>query len=326
MRDVMWRTVLASLAAVVCLGQTAPQKKRVAVLDFEYGTVQSGLSAIFGTNVDVGKGIADMMVEKLVQGGAYSVYERKAIDKILAEQNLSNSDRADATSAAKIGKLLGVEAIIIGSVTQFGRDDKQTNIGGGALGGITGRYGIGGVGRREAKAVVGISARLVNVDTGEILSAVTGNGQSTRSGTSLLGAGGASGSAGGGAYDMHSTNFANSILGEATGQAVTTVVTKLNSNSAQIPTREIKIDGLIADVTGDTVILNVGSRAGVHVGDKLGVRRVSREVKDPATGKVIRRIEETLGVVTITEVDDLSAVGKFSGSGSPKTGDAVRNN
>ncbi len=315
---------LGFLAATACAAQTTP-KKRVAVLNFEYGTVQSGLAAIFGTNIDVGKGIADMLVEKLVQGGAYSVYERKALDKLLAEQNFSNSDRADATSAAKIGKLLGVEAIVIGSITQFGRDDKQTNVGGSALGGITGRYGIGGVGRREAKAVVGISARLVNVDTGEIMAAVTGNGQSARSGTTLLGAGGASGAGGGGAYDMNSSNFANSILGEATTQAVSTVATKLNGNAAQIPTREIKIEGLVADVSGDTIILNVGSRAGVHVGDKLSVRRVAREVKDPATGKVIRRIEDNLGEITITEVDELSAVGKYSGAGKPKTGDAVRN-
>ena len=38
------------------------QKKRVAVMDFEYGTVQGGVSAVFGQNVDIGKGIADLRV------------------------------------------------------------------------------------------------------------------------------------------------------------------------------------------------------------------------------------------------------------------------
>ena len=150
----------------------------MAVVNFDYATVQSGVSAIFGTNVDVGKGIADLLVEKLVQGGAYSVIERKDLDKIIKEENFSNSDRADKNSAAKIGRLLGVDAIIIGSITQFGRDDKTTNVGGGAFGGITRRYGygVGGVGKREAKAVVGVTARLVNTDTGEILVAATGLG------------------------------------------------------------------------------------------------------------------------------------------------------
>ena len=85
------------LAAITCAAQTSG-KKRVAVLDFDYGTVQSYVSSIYGSNQDVGKGITDMLVEKLVKDGKYSVIERKALDKILAEQNFSNSDRADASS------------------------------------------------------------------------------------------------------------------------------------------------------------------------------------------------------------------------------------
>ena len=88
------------------------------------------VSAIFGRNVDVGKGVTDLLVSYLVKDGSYSVIERKALDKILAEQNFSNSDRADADSAAKIGKLLGVDAIIVGSITQFGNDTKNTGVGG----------------------------------------------------------------------------------------------------------------------------------------------------------------------------------------------------
>ena len=44
-------------------------KKRVAVLDFDYGTVQSYVTSIYGGNQDVGKGITDMLVEKLVKDG-----------------------------------------------------------------------------------------------------------------------------------------------------------------------------------------------------------------------------------------------------------------
>src|SRR6202023_3553767 len=95
----------------------AQSKKRVAVMNFDYATVQSGIAAIFGSNQDVGKGIADLLVDKLVADGTYSVIERKMLDKIIAEQNFSNSDRADPTSAAKIGKLLGVDAIIVCSIT-----------------------------------------------------------------------------------------------------------------------------------------------------------------------------------------------------------------
>ena len=74
-------------------------------------------------------------------------------------------------TAAQIGKLLGVDAIIVGSITQFGRDDKSRGVDGRAFGGL-GRYGLGGVKQNEAKAVVAISARLIDTSTGEILAMV----------------------------------------------------------------------------------------------------------------------------------------------------------
>ena len=47
----------------------------------------------------------------------------------------------------------------MGSITQFGRDDKKTNVGGSVFGGQLSKYGLGGVGASKAKAVVGLSAR-----------------------------------------------------------------------------------------------------------------------------------------------------------------------
>ena len=82
------------LFVTLCAGAEAQQKKRVAVMNFDYATVHSIVSALFGTNQDIGKGIADILVDKLVSDGSYSVIERKQLDKILAEQNFSNSDRA----------------------------------------------------------------------------------------------------------------------------------------------------------------------------------------------------------------------------------------
>ena len=298
-------------------------KHRVAVMNFDYGTVHSNVAAIFGSDQDIGKGITDLLVQKLVQDGTYSVIERSALDKLLAEQNFSNSDRADATSAAKIGKLLGVDCIIIGSITQFGRDDKHTNVGGGGYSGWT--HGIGGVGVSKAKAVVGVSARMVNVNTGEILAAVTGTGESERGNTSLLGGGGNWWGGGGGSLDMGSSNFGNTILGEATHKAVDDLGAQLDSSAGKVPTVKLEVNGLVADVSGNTIIMNVGSKAGVKVGDKLNVTRQVRVIKDPATGKVIKSVEDKVGDATVTEVDADSATASFSGSGPAKVGDVVKN-
>jgi curli biogenesis system outer membrane secretion channel CsgG len=295
-------------------------------MDFDYATVQSQVSSLFGTNKDVGKGIVDLLVDKLVSDGAFSVIERNALDKIVAEQNFSNSDRADSNSAAKLGRILGVDAIIVGSITQFGRDDKSTNVGGGALGNVTGRFGIGGVSRTQANAVVQITSRIINTSTGEILASVTAKGESTRKATGLIGSGGSVyGPEAGTGIDMRSKNFGNTILGEAITKCVASLATQLDSKAAALPANIVQVSGLVADVSPDgTIVINIGSRAGLKVGDTLDVKRQGRVIRDPATQKVLRSIDDAIGTLTITEVDEGSAVGKLNGGGGPaKVGDVV---
>lgn len=325
-------TLVALVLVVLCVsfadlqGQaTAPataRKKRVAVFDFDYATVQSYSAAAFGSNVDVGRGIADLIVKYLVQDGTYSVIERKAMDKILTEQNFSNSDRANPASAAKLGKLLGVDAIIVGSVTQFGNDTKNTKVGGG--GGNWGGYGIGGVGHKKTKAIVAVDARIVNIDTAEIMGVAEGKGESSRESTSMLGGGGSWHGWGSGAVDFGSSDFQQTILGEAVNAAVKQMSGELIADNTKLVARTVKVEGLVAAVDGGQIVLNVGGRTGLKVGDQLTVERVTKEIKDPSTGQVIRRLSSPVGVIKLTDVDDVSAVGNaVSGSGF-KVGDAVK--
>jgi len=298
------------------------RKKRVAVFDFDYATVQSSTSALFGTNVDVGRGISDLLVRHLVEDGTYSVIERQAMGKILAEQNFSNSDRADANSAAKIGRLLGVDAIIVGSITQFGNDNKHTNVGGGGYG--LGRFGIGGVGHSKSKAVVQVDARLVNIDTAEIIGVASGKGESSRESTSLIGAGGGWSGGGGGAVDFGSSDFQQTILGEAVNQAVVQMTSELVADAPKLVARTISVEGVVASVDGGQIVLNIGSKAGLKVGDQLTVKRILKEVKDPETGKVIRKLTSDVGIIKLTDVDEISAVGiPVTGAGF-KVGDEVK--
>jgi len=299
----------------------AQDKKLVAVLDFDYGTVRSAVQAYFGTDQDVGKGISLLLEQKLVQDGKYRVIDRNAMDKILKEQNFSNSDRVDATSAAKIGRILGVSAIITGSITQFGRDDKHQGVGGGGYG--LGKFGLGGVGKNDSIAVVNVTAKLIDINTAEILAIATGSGESKRSGFKLGGGGGGWSGGGGGQVDMGSSNFAESILGEAVNSAVANLGQQLDDKAESLPTVKVEVSGLVADATGNTLIMNVGTKAGVKVGDHLGVYRKGKEIRDPATGKVLKTIETRLGDVTITEADETSATGTYSGSAPSKVGDAV---
>ena len=326
----IWVFALLGIFCLISVGawaQAAPsanqgRKKRVAVFDFDYATVHAGVSEIFGQDIDIGKGISDLLVKYLVKDGTYSVIERKALDKILAEQNFSNSDRANPNSAAKIGKLLGVDAIIVGSITQFGNETKNTKIGGG--GGGFGGFGLGGIGHKSSKAIVGLDARLVNIDTGEIMAVAEGKGESHRSSTSLLGGGGNWGGFGAGGVDFGSSNFQSTIIGEAVKIATEQMSTEVIAGNSKIEARQIMVHGLVAAVDSGQIVLNVGGKAGVKVGDQLNVERITKEIKDPATGKVIRRLTSPIGVIRVTDVDEDSSVcTAVSGTGF-KTGDAVK--
>ncbi len=216
--SVTW--VIAALAALVLASPAAAQSKRptVALLNFDFGTIDR-----WWGNQDIGKGIADLIVDGLVEDGSYRVIERKRIDAILAEQNFSNSDRADPSAAkvAQIGKALGVKYIVVGSITKFGIEDKGMKIGGGAWGG--GKYGVGDVGTKKGKATVAIAARMIDTSTGEIMAVAKADGTSSRSGLLLGGAGNHAG----GSIEFGSSSFRETVLGEATELAVKGVVTKL---------------------------------------------------------------------------------------------------
>ncbi len=322
---------LASLLALALpttpAAQTAgsapsPRRARIAVLDFDYATVHSGVSAIFGTNVDVGMGVTDLLVTYLVKDGSYSVIERKVLDRILAEQNFSNSDRADSTSAAKIGRLLGVDAIVVGSVTQFGNDTKNTGVGG--VGAGLGRVGIGGFNQKSTKAIVGLTARVVSVDTGEILATAEGMGESKRTSTSLTGGGGGWGGFGAGNVNFGNSNFQGTIIGEAVKAAVEKMSSNVIAERGKVAVKAVVVQGLVAAVVGNQLVLNVGKKAGVNVGDQFLVERGTQDIKDPATGRVIRKMTTSVGVVRVVDVDDESSMADIvSGSGF-KASDIVK--
>ena len=301
---------------------TGVRKKRVAIIDFEYGTVRSGIAALFGSDVDVGRGICDLLVKHLVKDGTYTVVERRMLDKILSEQNFSNSDRANPATAAKIGKILGLDAIIVGSITQFGQETHETKVGG--AGGGYGGFGGVGFKNKKTKAVVTIDARMIDVDTAEILAVADGRGESKREGTSLLGGGGNWHGFGAGGVDFSSSGFEETILGEAVKGASEQLSAGVIAGSGKLSMRTINVEGQVAAVDGGAVVLNVGKKNGLKVGDQLGVERVTKEIKDPATGAVLRKLSTRIAVVEITDVDDISSVAKILTGVNPKVGDVVK--
>jgi curli biogenesis system outer membrane secretion channel CsgG len=200
--------------------QTA--RPTVALMNFDFGTITDH----WWGNQDIGAGIADLIVDALVDDGSFRVFERKKLNALLAEQNFANSERADpsAKTVAQIGKALGVKYLIVGSITKFGSENSKKGVGGGGFGS---KFGIGSVGKSEGKANVAITARIVDTSTGEIMLSAKGDGTSKRSGLMLGGAGGGGGGAAGGGINFSSSDFKDTIIGEATEMAVKTTVAQM---------------------------------------------------------------------------------------------------
>lgn len=217
------RTSTAAMAAVLALGAAAGQaeaqaSKRiaVAVMDFDFGTVHEH----WWGNYDIGKGMADQVVDALVEDGTFRVIERKKLDTILKEQDFAASDRADPSAAklSKIGKMLGVRYIIAGSITKFGGEEKR--IGGGGL--LKGK--LGGLGLKKAKTEVALTARMIDTTTGEIMVSAKGEGESKKGGGLAVGAGGGGV---GGVFGMNTSDYKASAIGEAQEMATRDLVQKL---------------------------------------------------------------------------------------------------
>jgi curli biogenesis system outer membrane secretion channel CsgG len=210
-------TVLVAVLAVTGMAVSASaqsDRPMVAVMDFDYSAVNNWWSGVWG-NYDIGKGVADQVLDELINESDFRVIERKRIDTVLAEQDFQQSDRADPHTQAKIGKVLGVRYIIAGSITKFTTSDQNYSAGGIVKG------PLGGLGLKKSKSEVQLNARVIDAETGEILIAAKGKGESKKGGGVSV-AGGASGVGGG--FSMGSSEYRASALGEAQEQACVDLV------------------------------------------------------------------------------------------------------
>ena len=85
-------------------------KQTIAVLDFES----------IGSEEHLGKAVSEIMRTELIDTNKYRVVERSQINKTISEQKFQKSGLIDDKSAVEIGKLLGADLIVIGSVVKIG--------------------------------------------------------------------------------------------------------------------------------------------------------------------------------------------------------------
>ncbi|MBU1487163.1 CsgG/HfaB family protein, partial [bacterium] len=103
---------IASVAAQLSQDIPKEEKKRVAVI---------GLRNSEDKVDELGDYLSDELISKLYQTGKFKLVERKFLDEVLKEQNLGISTIIDPETAVRLGKILGVEAIITGAITDLGQ-------------------------------------------------------------------------------------------------------------------------------------------------------------------------------------------------------------
>lgn len=303
------KRIVSALSLLALLSSPAfsqGNKPRVAVLEFK-----NKASHYTWNWYEAGRGAQDMLVTELVKSGKYRVIEREQLAAIMQEKNLSLSGDIDPRTAVKIGKMLGVEYLIAGSVTELGVTDRGASVPGGLL------RGLPSVNVRSQKAEAALDARAFSTSTGEIVWADSARDETSDASVYVFGAGG-------GANDRGKVD-----------KLMRPVVQKLASSFSKA---DVKTSGMgghgdasglvgkIANVDGGTLYINAGSDGGVKEGDEFTIYRVGKQIKDPDTGEVLGADETKVGKIRVTAVKGprLSTATAVSGSGF-RAGDTVKN-
>lgn len=317
------RLLVALLAGCVALAP-AQTKKAMEVEDFDYSTVMTAVQAIFGTQQNIGQGIQAMLVKRVAQDGKYTVVERRKVANIIKEQDFSASNRVKQGTGARVGQIRGANLTLMGDIVVFGRDDRKTSAGIGAI--VPGAGGVAGGYKGDAKAVVVLDYRIVDTETSEVVASGEARGESKRTSKGFGAAMFAGGVGVGGGFNMTSSNFAETIIGEATMDAVNKLAVDINMRELNggAGGRDLDLDARVADVSGNSITINAGTAAGLAVGQTFTIYHKGKEIKDPTTGEVLDVQTTPLGQLTITTVRDRISIGNYSGSAAPVVGDVVR--
>lgn len=289
------RITRAILAMVVALGAAASagqaqSKPRLAVLAFENNTT----STIFGSRL--GYAAADEFTTQLVHSGEFVVIERRQIETLLTEQKLGMSGAIDANTAARIGRLIGAQAVVVGSITQFSLDRKSAGIGR-----LAASY-------TEAESIV--DTRVINTNTGEIVLTAKGAGKKRFGGAAFKD------------YNFERDMDAGTAQ-EALRPAIEEAVKQLRSQKSQLAGLAVAEPmAQIVGVRGADFYIDRGQNTGIKVGQRFEVVRVVDRITD-ASGKVLDEVTDAVGTLEVTRVLSQSAIGKLV-KGSAKDGDRLR--
>ena len=263
-------------------------KLRVGVVNFQNKTP----SKVLG----IGEAAADILGTILQKTDRFIVIPQQDIESIMGQQRMGATGAINPDTAAKMGQILGLNAIVTGAITAYSEAEEGTDF-------IIGKS-------KTQIARVTVDYRIVDATTGVQLLADSGAGIYEKKSTTVLGGGGKS------SYD---TDLRDGALRDALTKAMVNMMKQLESQPWK---------GKIAKVSGNQLYINAGMKTGLKVGDKLDVYRVGEDIIDPDTHQKLGTTEDRVGQAIIQRNDlgdraDMSLAITSSGTGF-KQGDIVK--
>jgi curli biogenesis system outer membrane secretion channel CsgG len=261
-------------------------KLRVGVVNFANDTPRKvkGLERV-ATNI---------LTTLLHESGNFIVIPQQDLDSIVEQQKLGMSGLVTGNTAAKIGKVLGLNAVVTGSITSYAE----------FVEGSTGFFSQ----TKTQVAKVGVDYRIVDTTTGVQLFASHGEGEFRKENDSVLGFGSKS------SYD---TSLKDGALRDALAKAMIEI-------NKQLPS-ELWM-GRVAKRVGDVLYINAGKKTGLEAGDFLSLLEAGQEIIDPQTGVTLGYSPgRTVGLLEITGFFGTDgSIAKMISGESGKRGDIVR--
>lgn len=238
-------------------------KRKVALARFTNET-KYGSGLFVDKNYDrLGKQASDILASELTKSGKFIVLERTDLNKLEAESELLGFTPEEFKK-----NLVGVDALLLGSIVEFGRKD-------------TGEVVLFSRSRKQA-AHAKVNIRLVDPRTGHVFYSEDGGGEASLDSTTFLGLG-------------DRATFDSTLNDKALSAAVANLLDKLVNQLSDKPWTS----GILS-VDGENVLISGGERQGLKIGDRLLVMVPGNVIKSPQTGFNIQLPHTQVGELEIT--------------------------
>lgn len=142
----------------------AKEPVSIAVMDF---ALPQGISSAELVADGSYTGVGDFIVKELLTDNRFNLIDKAIYSEQLIKEHVKTVGIIDQESAKKIGKIMNVRYIIYGNVTELGNDTNEN--------------GVCGVGLNLHNVKAKVTLRMLDVQTGNILLAVSGEGKSESS-------------------------------------------------------------------------------------------------------------------------------------------------